>query len=781
MKRTAMLRLAALRGKFFSHIDDDLAWLPPPSHPGDKSFWGKQPPPLSADLRCRVTQPMVRKSYYENRFCGDTALRGNEPFVAVGWDEALDLVAKALQMTRESKGSRGIYGGSSGLAHDGQTSSPQDYFQRFLRCLGPCTRSVGGYSYAAAEVLIPHVLGAMAFGSEAQTSSTDGGLSQCKRIVYFGANSGHLPPNAADGTPSSRRLNALEIAGTPIVNVSPIRDSGYAGLRACWLQCKPNSEVAVMLALVHTLVEEDLYDKEFTARYCVGFDIFVSYVMGESDGAPKSAAWAETKSGLPAQEILTLARLMAAERCLLELSASVQDMDHGEQAYWAAIALAAALGYIGLPGGGLVLEGGARATAFSDNVQRVSSWGAAAHEGAELDMVPLARLSDMLEFPEKPYTYNGLDFTYPDAGLLYWVGGDPLRCHQDINRLRTAWLHPDAVVVHEAIWTETARYADIVLPSTSARDHTGLSVQTGRHSAVWQFDRQFSDAWNDQDIFSALAHRLGFYSEFTVQKDQMSERYTAPDLWCRDDFKAGVLPLNTSSDDSKKWAKKPGIMARSSFFLEQFRVDPVRYPLCTPSGKIEIFSKTIAGFGCADCAGHPTWYESEEWLGSPLTVAFPFHLMSAGFPARADHPGNFSESGTGMRGNGLESISINSEDARLLDITNGETVRVFNSRGSFVACAVISNDIRKNVMQIGADAASTVFDFTDGHSQQLCNRSNVVTSGRSASSFTQGTTSNSCLVNVEKFDGGGAFAIPSSVPTVLYNISPTAFRSASRR
>lgn len=775
MKRTAMLRLAALRGKFFSHIDDDVTWAPPPSNSGDKTFWGRQPPPLSADLRCRVTQPMVRKSYYENRCFADPALRGHEPFVAVGWDEALDLVAQALELTRANTGSRGIFGGSSAEGNGGQMSGSQESFDRFLRCVGPCTRSVGGYSCAAAEVLLPHVSGATTFAPGAHTWSTDAELGQCKRIVYFGANSTQLTTDATSPIPALR-LKAFEITGTPIVNISPIRDRAYAGLRACWLQCKPNSEVAIMLALVHTLVVEDLYEKGFTTRHCVGFETFVSYVMGESDGIPKDASWAQAQSGLPALEILMLARLMAAERCLIEVSASVQNTDHGEHAYWAAIALASALGYIGLPGGGLVLEGGAKGTELSENSTQRPSGNSGHHEGAELYELPLSRLADMLESPMSRYTYNGAEFAYPDVALLYWVGSDPLRLHQDLNRLRAAWRHPEAVVVQEAVWTATARYADIVLPSASAAEYA-----TDRSSAIWQFDRQFADAWNDQDIFSALADRLGFYSEFTGLKDAIRSREDASGEWGRNDFEVGAVTPTASGSTPGFRAKTPEPLAAGSSSVEQFRIDPVRYPLSTPSGKIEIFSETIAGFGCTDCAAHPAWYESEEWLGSPLTIAYPFHLMFAGYVGCADHHGNFSAPGTEKSGSGLESITIQTDDARRLGIASGDTVRVFNLRGSFMAHAAISNDLRQSVMQISADITSSFFEFTDGHGEPLCDRSNVVTNGRSASSFSQGTTLNSCLVNIEKIESGGAFAVPSSIPTVLYNVSPTAFRSASRR
>src|SRR4029450_10646896 len=97
-------------------------------------------------------------------------------------------------------------------------------------------------------------------------------------------------------------------------NIGPIRDDASSNLNARWLPCRPNSDVAIMLGLVPTLIGEQLYDRGFVNRYCVGFDRFADYVMGVIDGQPKDATWAAALSEMPADEIRKLARLMAAER-----------------------------------------------------------------------------------------------------------------------------------------------------------------------------------------------------------------------------------------------------------------------------------------------------------------------------------------------------------------------------------------------------------------------------------------------------------------------------------
>src|ERR1700722_20079890 len=140
-------------------------------------------------------------------------------------------------------------------------------------------------------------------------------------------------------------------AGVAVVNVSPIRDDGPDSVAPEWIPIRPNTDTALLLALVHTLIIEGLHDAAFLARYCAGFERVRAYVLGETDGQPKDAAWAAAITGIAAETIRALARRMAATRTMVTASWSLQRADHGEQPYWALILLAACLGQIGLPGG----------------------------------------------------------------------------------------------------------------------------------------------------------------------------------------------------------------------------------------------------------------------------------------------------------------------------------------------------------------------------------------------------------------------------------------------
>src|SRR5207248_7031130 len=106
------------------------------------------------------------------------------------------------------------------------------------------------------------------------------------------------------------------------------------------------------LGIAHTLVTEGLHDRAFLDRYCTGWEIFEAYLLGRSDGQAKDAAWAAAICGLPADDIVGLARRCAGRRTLVTCSQSLQRAEHGEQPVWMAVVLAAMLGQIGLPGGG---------------------------------------------------------------------------------------------------------------------------------------------------------------------------------------------------------------------------------------------------------------------------------------------------------------------------------------------------------------------------------------------------------------------------------------------
>src|SRR6266852_6462839 len=304
--------------------------------------------------RLRVHRPAVRKSWLEKGPGAAPERRGQEPFVELPWDEALDLVAGELTRVKEAHSNRAIFGGSYGWSSAGRFHHAQSQVHRFLNSVGGYVRHQDSYSLGAARVLMPHIVAPME-ELMAMHTSWDVLADNCKLFVTFGGvprKNAQINAGGATLHHVKGGLYSMREKGVRFVNVTPTAEDLDNGGAVEWLAIRPNTDAALILALCHTLLVEKLYDQAFLDRYTVGFEKFCPYLSGERDVQPKDAAWAEKITGIAADRIVALAREMAATRAMVSIGWSLQRSHHGEQPFWALITLAAMLGRIGLPGGG---------------------------------------------------------------------------------------------------------------------------------------------------------------------------------------------------------------------------------------------------------------------------------------------------------------------------------------------------------------------------------------------------------------------------------------------
>ncbi|MDX8530919.1 molybdopterin guanine dinucleotide-containing S/N-oxide reductase [Mesorhizobium sp. VK25A] len=704
----------------------------------------------------RVARPSIRRSWLEGDRSRPVQRRSDEPFIEVPWETALDIVAAELDRVRSTHGNSAIYAGSYGWASAGRFHHAQGQVHRFLNTIGGYTGSVLSYSYGAAEIILPHVLGS----TDALTgnhTTWDEIEQHSKLIVAFGGLPWRNTQVQGGGSARHEASAALQNAvsnGARLINVSPVRDDAPRGAETEWLSLRPNSDTAVMLALCHVLIREGLHDEAFLARYCTGFDIVRAYVMGESDGQPKDSAWAAKLSGVDAATIDALARDMAANRTMLMVSWSLQRADHGEQPYWAAITLAALLGQIGLPGGGIGF--GYSSTNGAGRPEMGFRWPSVPQgRNAVAHFIPVARMADMLLNPGGSFDFNGAALTYPDIRLVYWAGGNPFHHHQDLNRLVEAWQRPETVIVNEQFWTATARHADIVLPVTTAleRNDVAFSNRENLIVAMKQAIDPFQQARDDFAIFADLATRLGTSDAFTEGRGAGE--------WIRHLYGQAVESASVAGVEmppfDRFWHDGHAELARSvtsQTFLGSFRADPERNPLATPSGRIELFSATVESFGYDDCPGHAVWREPREWLGNAgLTENFPLHLLS---PQPADKLHSQYDHGSVSRTgkvSGRAPLLINREDAAARGIVDGAVVKVFNDRGSCLAGAVLSDSLIPGVVQLPTGAWFDPARPGEPQGLEKHGNPNVLTPDRGTSRLAQSPTCNSTLVQVSRFAG----------------------------
>src|SRR5262249_50106886 len=345
---------------------------------------------------------------------------GGEPFVPVGWDRALDVVAAEIERVRGEHGNSAIMGGSQGWSSAGIFHEARGQLHRFLAAAGGYTDQVMNYSFGAALAFLPHILGTpqAVVGPLTSWSSI---ARHCKLLVLFGGANPKNTQVSKGGCASHSTgpwIEELGRAGVEVINISPIREDGPEPVRPQWIPIRPNTDTALLLALTHTLVSENLHDRAFLERHCEGFERVRPYLMGESDGTAKSADWAAPISGIPADTIRALARRMAKTRTMLTAAWSLQRAHHGEQPYWAMVLLASALGQIGLPGGGFGFGYGSGAGIGDPPL----SFGAPAMDGIKNPLnvtIPAARISDCLLNARPPYDFNRKRANYPDIRRVY--------------------------------------------------------------------------------------------------------------------------------------------------------------------------------------------------------------------------------------------------------------------------------------------------------------------------------------------------------------------------
>ena len=703
----------------------------------------------------RIKAPMIRKSWLENGPGSDTDKRGNDAFVEVSWDRAEKLVADELNRVRHNFGNECIFAGSYGWASAGRFHHAQSQLKRFLNCIGGFTKSVNSYSLAAGEVIIPHVLGDIREFIYNPTS-WQSIIESSKLVVAFGGlpvKNGQITPGGTGNHRQSQAMRQANQAGIEFVNISPLRSDTMAELGATWLPARPSTDTAILLGLAHTLLEERLHDQPFLDRYTTGFEHFAEYLLGVPDGIVKSAQWASNISELPAGKIRSLARKMAKTRTMLSMSWSMTRQDHGEQPFWSAITLAAMLGQIGLPGGGIGF-GYSAINSVGNEISPVRFVSLPQGKNPVKAFIPVARISDLLLNPGKQFDYNGETYVYPDTKIVYWAGGNPFHHHQDLSRLLDAWRQPQTIIVHEWCWNTLARHADIVLPCTTTVERNDLAITSYDPYLIsmGQAIKPAGDARNDFDIFCGIAKQMGVeepYTQNCTEAEWQQWIYNQS----RDSAKKFNVELPAYQRFKEKGWYKIDPPSRANILLSEFRSDPEAYPVKTPSGKIEIYSKTIEQFNYDDCPAHPAWMAPLEWLGSDEKT-FPLHLISnqptTKLHSHLDH-GAISRC---AKINGREPVLIHPDDALARQISYGDLVRVFNHRGSCLCTAVPSHQIRRSVIVISTGAW---FDpaVSDKDGKLMCKHGNpnVLTPDKGTSKLAQGPIAHTCLVDVEIYQG----------------------------
>lgn len=700
------------------------------------------------DPRVRIGQPYVREGWLATR---KREGRGSDRMVPVSWDVALDLVASEIDRVRKGYGNDAIFAGSYGWTSAGRLHHAQSVLKRLMNCVGGYTAHVDTYSVGAGAVIARHVLGPDGYGQpnlmETMAENTD-------LLLVCGALSTRTAQTETGGMGRHSHadyLRRLRERGGRIVLVSPRRDDVPAEMDADWWAIRPNTDTALLLGLAGEIVAAGREDKDLLARCTSGSDEFLGYLSGRTDGVRKDAAWAAGITGLDADAIRRLAMEMTGKRCFITLSFSLQRAVHGEQPWWAGLALACVAGQIGRAGGGVGYGfGSVGGEGISHPLAPVGSFPHGKRPNTAF--IPVARISDMLLNPGKPFTYEGRTHVFPDIRMIYWAGGNPFHHHQDLKRLEAAWAKPETIVVQDINWTASAKRADIVLPATTTLERNDISG--GRRAdfifAMKQVVKPFAQARSDFEIMCALARRLGVEEAYTEGRDEMG--------WIREIYETtrrGAVERGGDMPDFETfWSVgEAAVPQRPRLpFLSEFRSDPDAHPLKTESGKIVLYSKLLEACAYPDCPPHPKWIAPPEWLGASGSQSFPFHLISAQPNGRLHSQLDNGRVSQSEKQAGREALMINPADARRLGLRDGDTALVRNARGRCLAGVRITTDVRAGVAILPTGAWYQPIESADGP-LDIAGNPNVLTLDVPASAFSGGCAAHTCLVAIERYEG----------------------------
>ena len=655
-------------------------------------------PQLRACVRGRA---YLRRQYHPDRLqypLKRIGKRGEGKFARITWDEALDTVAREIRRVKEKYGNSAMfvpYGtGSYNQLNGSQTA------RRLLNLFGGHLGFYNSYSWGAINIATPYVFGTLTTGNQRQD------WLNSKYILMWGWN----PAEMRDGTNSDFFIKLARERGAHVVCIDPRHTLSATSLADEWIPIRPGTDVAMMSAMAYVMITEELYDEKFVRTHCIGFDheqmpaelrdaeSYADYILGLRDGVPKTPEWAEAITGVPRETIVRIAREYATIKPgILYQGYGMQRRAYGEQVVRAGCVLASITGNVGVSGGwasglGLQPDGGAWWNVFPIGENAVKAripvflWTEAILRGKEMTQADGIIGAENLD--------NNIKLIYAVATNIL------INQHANVNR--SAKILQDEslvefIVVQDNFLTPTARFADIVLPACTQFETWG--VEDG-----WKYGDEVilmpklveppGESKSDYRICAEIAERLGIGEAYTEGRDER-----AWVEWVLTRYRESRFPNLPTLDEFEK--TNIGVYAnpvtKPEIAFADFRDDPQAHPLATPSGKIEIFSPPLYAKNDPGIPAIPKYIQ--EWESPFGDEAKKYPLQAIGHHTlhrvHSTHDNNdYLDEAFPQR------VFINPLDAEARGIRDGDSVRVFNDRGTIVLPCRITNRIMPGVVDI---------------------------------------------------------------------------------
>lgn len=606
--------------------------------------------PFTNGVLCTKVAHYLERVYSDHRLLHPmkrVGRKGEGRFERISWDEALDTIAARFRAIAADD-PRAIlpysYAGTMGLVQG--ESLDRRFFHRLGASMLDRTicASAGATGWKA-------TVGA-SIGTDPEA------VADAKLILIWGANP------VVSNVHGWRHLQEAKRRGARLVCIDP-RRTETAVKCDLHLAPMPGTDGALALAMMQVLIADGLVDHDYIARYTLGFDALAERVRGFTP------EWAAPLTGLPAEAIRGLAREYGNERpTLIRLNYGLNRCAGGGMAVRNIACLPALTGAWRHAPGGALLSTSGNFPVDEHALARPDLYPADA--GRPPRHINMSFIGDAL-----------LETRDPPIRAIYVYNSNPVAVAPDSNRVRSGFAREDLFcVVHELFQTDTADFADILLPATSQLEHRDVHRSYGHAYAVANLPAiaPLGECRPNTEVFRLLAARMGFTEPALFESDA---DIAAAAFDRRNPSALGLAPEQLAA---RGWARLNLPRPFAPFAQGNFR---------TPSGKCEFHSSLLERLGLDPL---PAWIPpAESPISAPaLAVRFPLALITP--PARNFLNTSFANMPRFLAEEGEPKLEIHPLDAAARGIAGGERLRIHNDRGAFHARAVVSEKIRPGVV-----------------------------------------------------------------------------------
>jgi len=634
-------------------------------------------PPTAGVLCTKVSRYLERHTHAERLVqpLKRVGPKGAGAFAPVSWDEALDAIAARL-MAHKSNNSETIvpysYAGTMGLVQG------ESMDRRFFHKLGASLLDRTICSTAGGEAMTQTLGGKVGMRIEF--------FAEAKLILIWGSNA------IASNLHFWRHAQAARRAGARLVCIDP-RRTETADKCDAHVQLLPGTDAALAFALMHELIVNDWLDPDYLARHTLGWPQLRERAL---QWPPARAA---AVCGVPEAQIVELARAYGTTKpAAIRLNYGMQRVHGGGNAARAIACLPALVGAWRHRAGGVLLSASGHFPVDRAALQRPDLLA-----GRRPRTINMSTIGDAL-----------LDSAHPIEAIVVY-NSNPVAVAPESGKVVRGFAREDLfTVVLEQFQTDTADYADYLLPATTQLEHWDIHASYGHtdvllnRPAVAPRGQARSNTW----VFRELARRMGFDEPCFADDDE---------TLCRTAFAPGAVDF----DRLLAQGFAPLALPEAPFAEGGFP---------TPSGRCEFFSERLAAQGLD---GLPDHVPNHEPAGS--SAQFPLAMISP--PARNFLNSTFVNVKSLRAIEGEPLLEIHADDAAARGIAHGTLVRVFNQRGEHRCRAEVSRRARPGVVNgLGVWWRKLGLDGTNV---------NQLTSQR-LTDLGRGPTFYDCLVEVER-------------------------------